>query len=54
MLWWDRDISSLPQFNLVAGNQALDSHSLTLPCPPAGWRGEMDKRGNWWVEIKTV
>jgi len=24
------------------------------PSPPAGWGGEMDKRENSWVDIKTV
>ena len=45
---------SLAEFNPAADNWALNSHSLTPPLPPAGWGGEMDKRGNSWVEIKTV
>jgi len=24
------------------------------PSPPVGWGGERDKRGDLWVEIKTV
>jgi len=43
------------QFNWAAGNYALDSRSLTPPLSPAViWEGEMDKRKNSWVEIKTV
>ena len=34
--------------------QQLATQPLTHPSPPAGWGGEMDKRGNSWVEIKTV
>jgi len=43
-------------FNLTAGNYALDIPSLTLSFPPpaAGMGGEMDRRGNFWVEIKIA
>jgi len=45
----------LLEFNPAAGNQASDSRSLTPPLP-LQWGGEekMDKKGNLWVETKTV
>jgi len=37
----------------LAAKQKTAARS-SLPFPPAGWGGEMDKRGNLWTEIKTI
>jgi len=44
----------LSWFNLAASNQAPDIRSLPLPFLPAQWGREMGKRGNSWVEAKTI
>jgi len=47
-------------FNFVMvklSSQQLSTRQLLAypsPAPPGGWGGEMDKRENSWVEIKTV
>jgi len=54
LLFWGNILHrALSWFNLAGGNYAPDSHLLTLP-PAVGWGGEIEKRGNSQVEIKTV
>jgi len=44
----------LPWFDLAAGNEALDSRSLTPPLPTQREGEGKGQKENSWVEIKTV